>query len=539
MAFATLFLLGCLTTLAFGWNGAPLKRVDLEIIDGHFIRLQIGQPERTYAFYIDLEYEGILMSRPDTEIQSNSFAVRADGEHSDLFVLGSYILRLPYRMGSFTLERAIQMSSQQSPVGKIGLGAHSPLWRYWGNFSLTNSRLRLGPSRDSTSGNNADDENTPALISGKGYCENPATGTGAGLTINFGILNLLLPHSLSEEEPSQLSIKSCANPIDCGQEVSIKVHNQEINLIGGLSFTAVDLSHDGLVHLGRRFFYDIHLFVDWSADVMVISDLLEFNRNFNAVYVMLTLAMLVQWTLIRMHQGKDRPEMEKTLVFLLELFLVALGVAHWATNFFIYSWSAAIAEFLDHWQAVLATVYIHTAAMAALALSFGLLYYEYRHVLYSQVRRFHFVWHILALANLCLPIFWSAFVQHHHILIDMGFMLFFATMLVLINGTVFCHACVFAGKPLRLIAALMAIGSYVFLSLCNVMPFYDLLSIGERPVLFVLQYLLLFCVIPTILLTSRTLRHFVLRHPRAPQKGENSEPSDFISQLLLVETELI
>lgn len=525
-----LLLLLLLLPLASAWSRPWLKRTDLEVIDGHFVRIKIGSPERTYAFYLDLEHNDIILNRADPELQSNSFEVRANGARSDLFMLGNYDLRLPYKIGSFVLERAIQLSSTQNPVGKLGLGAHSPLWRYWGNFTLTNNRLRLGHWEG------VGDDDTPALLSGAGYCENPETGTGAGMTINFGILNLLLPHSLNEEHPTQLLVASCQNPHECPERVEITVHNQDISLIGGLSFTAVDLSHDGLVHLGRRFFYDIHLFVDWSLNTFIISDLAEFNRNFTALYIALNGLALIQWMLLRQHQGKDRPEMEKALVFLLETVNVALGLAHWSTNFFIYDWGLAIAELLDRWQTTLAQVYVHSTVGFCTLLAIYLLHYEYKHVFKPAVKPYHFVWHVLALANICVPGIWSAFVQHHHVIMDMGFMLFWATLLVLFNGCLFFHACLFGSKPLRFISGLLTASSYTFLSLCNVLPFYNLLYLGESRALFVLQYLLLFCFLPTLLIVMYVLRQFVRRSFTTAVWGM-SRPDDFISQFLMLEAE--
>ena len=511
------------------WIRDPLRQVDLEIIDGHFIRIQIGKPEKTYSFYLDLEYEGIMMSRTDTELQSDTFELRGT-ERSDIFMLGNYALRLPYRMGSITLERAVQLSSQQTPVGKIGLGAMSPLWRYWNNFSLTSKRIRLGDTEGMG-------DDVPILLSGQGFCENPDTGTSAGLAISFGTLNLLLPHDLSEEQPTQLLVRSCANPKACGESVSLKVHNQDINLIGGLSFSAVDQSHDGLVHLGRRFFYDIRLFVDWSVSTLMIADLAEFNRRFSQIYAIVIPVTLWQWLLHRLHQGKDRLEMEKALIFLLECFVVTLGVAHWVTNFFIYNWAMAVEELLDHWQAVLATIFVHVVTLISLITVLGLLYYEHKHVAHAQSKPYHFVWHLLALINLCLPTLCSSFVQHHHILIDLSFMLFFATLLALVNGIIFVHACLFGSKKMRTVAAFFLLASYTYLSLCNVMPFYQILHVGEHVVMFILQYLLLFCLIPTLLIVMYVLRRYVREHPNALVHGE-SRPTDFISQLLLVESQL-
>ncbi len=527
-----LLLLVLLPLLAEAWSRPFLRSADLEIIDGHFVRLQIGNPERTYAFYLDLEYNGILMSRVDTELQSNSFEQRPHGERSDIFVLGSYALRLPYTIGAFTLERAVQLSSQQSPVGKIGLGPHSPLWRYWGNFSMTSNRIRLGRADD------VGDDNTPILLSGAGYCENPDTGTGAGMVINFGILNLLLPHALSNEHPAQLAVRSCANPRDCVEQVDIQVHNQNIELISGLSFSAVDLSHDGLVHLGRRFFYDIHLFVDWSLDAFIISDLVSFDQFFSSVYTIAVLLGLIQWWLVRQHQGKERPEMEKALLFLLEILLIQLTLAHWVTNFFVFSWASAITELIDHWRAQLATGFIHSIVVISLILCTVLLYYEYKHVHNPHSKSFHIIWHLLGLANLCLPVLWSNFVQHHHILVDFFMLLFFATLLVLINSIIFMHAYLFGSKSMRVTAGLLSLGSYAFLCLCSVVPFYEVLYVDEGSTMFVIQYVVLICLFPALFIFMHALRQFALHHPTEVSRGE-SRADDFISQLFIIESELL
>lgn len=502
--------------LAAGWLIQPLPRVDLEILDSHFVRIPVGNPQHTYTLILDLKSDGILISssHPEFEIQSNSFDV-AGGRRSDLFALGQYTLRLPYKFGLLNYDRTIQLSSQHVPIGSLGLGEHSPLWRYWRNFSLTNEKLRLGET-DPFAGN---DDTLPVLSGRKGYISNPDSGTYAPMIVDLGSMNLLLPHTLMDEKPNTLALRSCANPDHCPEEALFTLHSQDIFLLTGSSYTALDQSHDGLVHLGRRFFYDVRMFCDWSEDVLVLSNLDTPDNKFNPVYAYGLAILMWIWLFLRLGHRKieQLDSTEYLLNALLELLVFEIAFAAWLTDFFIFNWSWALEELLDPIMGGLTGAFIHISLLSSLVLAGGL---------YFTAGRYHFEWHSLALFNATLSVLWSSFAQHHHIFADVGFLLLFSTSLALVNGVIFTLAILFHNKKLTIASGFATLLSYGFLCVCNLVPFHETLVVGQNIGLFVAEYLVLLLFIPSLFVSSHLLRGYIITQQPKSKKQTRSEEVD-------------
>lgn len=499
-------------SLCPGWLIEHLPRVDIEIIDSHFVRLPLGNPQHTYTLVLDLNGNDILFSsfHPEVELHSSSFDI-VGTRRTDLFALGEYTLRLPYKFGTLNYDRSIQLSSQQSPVGSLGLGEHSPLWRYWGNFSLTNEKLKLG---EQDPFGNA--ENLPVLSHGRGYITNPDTGTSAPMIVNMSIMNLLLPHPLMDEKPSQLSLRACANPDQCVEETVFPLHSQDILLLTGSSYTALDQSHDGQVHFGRRFFYDVRLFIDWAADVMILSDLSTPTNMFNPVYAFALAFLATCWLCLRLGHRKveQLDETECLLNQLLELLILEMAFSAWLTNFFIFNWSWALEELLDPLQAGIASAVIHIGLLGALVLAL---------VLFLKEDCYRFEWHALAVFNAVMTASWSAFTQHHHIFADVGFLLFFSTALALVNGVILTNALLFHNKKLALASGFATLLSYVFLCVCNLIPFHTTLVVSQSIGLFIAEYLTIFLLIPTLLVSMHVLRGYASTYRPRKRKPSRSE----------------
>lgn len=532
IALATFFAL--LASVVSGWLIEPLPKVDLEVLDRHFVRIPIGSPQHTYTFLLDLSSSGIVISsyHPEVELNSNSYEL-VGTRRTDLFNIGPYTLRLPYRFGSHSYDRTIQLSSQQNPIGSIGLGQHSPFWRYWGNFSLTRERLRLGES-DAFGG----EDNLPVLDNGNGFLTNPDTGTVAPMVIDFSIMNLLLPHVLMDEQPSTLSIRNCANPDQCPDEALFTLHSQDILLLSGSIYAAVDQSHDGLVHLGRRFFYDIRLFGDWSTRSFVISDTDDPSNEFNSIYAFLLIFLLCAWLTLQMGHRKmeQLDSTEQFLNSLLEVLILELGFASWLTNFFVFNWSDALHQLLGPILSGFAEAFIHIAmlgggVMALCLFAFG-------------SRRYKFEWHMLAIVNVILPVAWSSVVLHHRLYVDIGFLLFFSTVLALVNGVIFSIALLFGKRKLSFASGFATLLSYAFLWACNLVPFHKQLLVKQYLFLFIAEYTLLFLLVPTLFVLMHILRNYAKsfytkwkRHHPVKQKASDNTAGFDPNQAFLLYSE--
>ena len=493
---------------AYAWPIQLLQSVALELIDNHFIRLSIGNPAHSYTFYISLVQDDITISvfqQQAIELQSHSFEPGSGPFSTELFLLGPYLLRLPYRYGMVEIDRAVRLSTQQTAVGILGLGPGSPFWKYWMNFSLTNEKLVLGADILLES------EELPWLFQARGSCENPISGTKAGLIVDFSIMELLLPHALFEEKPSSLIVREeqCLTDPDaepCQISTEIQLRDQDIPLLTGASFTAIDRSHDGIVHVGRRFFYEIAFFCDWPSQQRLLIDTDTNNSTFNAFYAILITLLLWCWILLALGKPEDRrlSVTEETFFLYMYLFLFQTVAVCWTTNFLVFQWTFAVRALLDD-VAIFALVYIHASVWISLVGAGILLWKEFhRRVLGGP--QYLLPWHLVVLVNGTLTMLWVCFVQHHHFNSDILFLLLFSTAICILNGSMFLLSYYTGMTLISKVLILPTILGYVFLVLDNLLIVYDVYFVQGPMLIFFAWYLLVICVIPTLAITSHVLR---------------------------------
>ena len=487
----------------------PLQTVSQELIDNHFVRVSLGNPPHTYTFYISLVHDDITISlfqQQTFELQSHSFEPGPGPTGTELFLLGPYLLRLPYRYGMIEIDRAVRLSTQQTATGILGLGEGSPLWKYWRNFSLTNEKLVFGADIL------LEDVQLPWLFQGRGSCENPRSGTRSALIVDFGIMELLLPHTLFEEKPDALIVREeqcLVQPLaeHCEISTEIQLRDQNIPLLTGASYTAIDRSHDGIVHVGRRFFYEIAFFCDWPSQQRLLIDTDSSNSTFNAFYAILI--TLLGWCWILVGLGKPRHKqltrIEETFFLYMYLFLFETIAVCWATNFLVFQWTYAVRALLVE-LATPTLIYIHANVWVSLVVAAVLLWKEFhrRSLGGSQ----HLLpWHIAVLVNGGFTILWVCFIQHHHFSSDILFLLIFATGLCILNTTLFLLG-YYADYPLLSKVLLVpTVFSYIFLVLGNLLLVYDVFFVQGPMLFFFSWYLLVICVLPTLAITSHVLRH--------------------------------
>jgi hypothetical protein len=522
------FLLILLCRATGAWPIQPLQTVALELIDSHFVRLNVGNPPHSYTFYISLVQDDITISafqQQTFELQSHSFEPSAPPRASELFLLGSYLLRLPFRYGLVEIDRTVRLSTQQNAVGIIGLGSGSFLWKYWMNFSLTNDKLVLGADI-------LDEKELPWLFQGNGACENPKTGTMSPFTVDFSIMELLLPHTLFEEKPASLTIREAQclthpRADQCEISTDIQLRDQNIPLLTGASYTATDRSHDGIVHVGRRFFYEIAFFCDWPSQQRLIIDTDSSNSSFNAGYAIIITLLGWCWALLALGKSREKTlsRTEETFFLYMQLFLFETIIVCWATNFLVFQWTYAVKALLEE-LAGFALFYIHSTVWVGVIAGLILLWKEFhRRELGGQ--QYLLQWHLVIIANASLAILWVCFVQHHHFNSDILFLLTFSTGLCILNGVVFLLGYYTGYSFISKVLLLPLLFSYIFLVLDNLLLVYEVYFVEPPMLFFFFWYLLVLCVLPTLAITSHILRlhtgHLLASTIRVPYSMSTEE----------------
>jgi len=491
----------------------PLAPVRLEIADRNFVHLLLGTPPRYYAFYLSVELSDIEFHNPQIESQSHSGEL-LQGQGTELFYLGAEVVRLPFVSVAPLLAHSVHLTSSLTASGTLGLGPRSPLWRYWHNFTLTRETLLLGAydvylQMDSS-------QRPPAFPSGAGLCWDQVGAASNPFVLDFSSVDTLLPHHLFESRPQQLVLKapdgSCGPlyaqmrlpgmPV-CSDTGEIPLRTQQLPLLTGIEYQAVQRSHDDTVHFGRRFLQDFVLFCDWRAGALVFAESATsfHSSELNAVFTVLLLTMSWLWIALAFNRPKGESYFARLLVHYLEALIFLTVLCSWTVNFIGFRWARFVAVFLRAEPTAL-LVYLHaTVGLCCGAGIVGLVYYTW---IGAVGQRSQLPQRSLFILNSVLPTLWSSFLPRHHFGSDVLFLLFFATALCIFNGVLLLQATLERRLPVQLLAGAATLLSYAFLFWGNLRPLHHqsttLLDLSE----FTLAYLGVACVFPTTYLFVRT-----------------------------------
>lgn len=116
-----------------------LSSVRLNVYEGKYIYLITGYPGNILKYKLDFQSSEILIHTSLAFSQTVSPIDAVSGEGNDKFYFAEHELRLPFRQAAPT-----DTLFFNNYKGTLGLGRASPLWRYWGNYTLSRDRLKLG-----------------------------------------------------------------------------------------------------------------------------------------------------------------------------------------------------------------------------------------------------------------------------------------------------------------------------------------------------------------------------------------------------------
>lgn len=502
-----------------------LKPVRLEILDQNFVRLLVGNPPRHHLFYVDLSSSEIVLHDQGFELHSHSIELPVPSRGSELFYFDAYTLRLPFVYAAPSIGHTVRLVSSFSASGSLGLGAWSPLWLHWDNFSLSQQSLLLGGydiynQLDST-------QRPPVFPNGAGLCSSLQTDISVPFHVDFGQLDTQLPAQLFEESPKQLHLEgaSCRelyqllsmhDAEQCSDTYTIPFHVQEISLLTGVSYRAVQHSHDGRVHFGKRFLEDFVLFCDFKEDMLLFAESSSsfFVSESNALFVVLLLFAGWTWILLTFGAHKTasssetlpRSRLHRWVLLYTEGFLYAAIIISWTVNFVGFKWRRFVRSFQQQ-DSEFFLVY-HNAVILICA-SIGLLRIATTLLCRTHCQRSRSssssLPSLVLLTNSLLPMLWSCFLPQHRYSSDLIFLVFFATALCVGNGVVTLYLAVH--RRLLGLVALVPLTALAYYALIwgNLLPIHNTLGVLQGRLVFVGSYLAVVCAFTTAYTASRIL----------------------------------
>lgn len=333
--------------LGYG-SAAP---VYLHLIASDYVKLRVGNPGKLYTFRINLTLSDIHFHRR-LETESRTVASHPDGYGTELIYIGHSAYRLPFHYASFDAsDRVAEMTTATQNVATLGLGANSPIWKYWRSYTLTKDRLTLG-ELDRYARLHLND--WPSLIS----INSPPNFTvndefSYAVNLKFHRFDLELPHPLiiyadqisrlaynGSEDCQTQYLRLGWDPTQCSQIQKLQFYEQSVTLTDNIAYSAVQQSHDGRIHIGRRFLEDYVMFVDLNRNQLLLASSI-YSHSQSDFAALVGLSLFVTWALwsTRVLNGTEKQTETRyhsivaleTLSYLIALIamLVMLTGFHW------------------------------------------------------------------------------------------------------------------------------------------------------------------------------------------------------------------
>ncbi len=502
--------------------------VHLHLIASDFVRITVGNPGRFYIFRLNLTLSAIHLHRT-IETESRTAEVLPDGSGSDLFYLGNSAYRLPFHYSaSGESERVVTMLSTRQSSGTLGLGKNSPLWKYWREFSLTSDRLTLG-AFDRYS--RLDLENWPPLISYSAPPDCLVNGeTSYPVDFHFNHLDLYLPHTLYRHV-SEIHSFTFPARADCdfhyarlGLEdervceatATLLLKNQNITLVDGIPYTAIQHSHDGKIHFGRRFLQDYLLFVDIDTDQILLSQsaFSPAPSDFAALTTTVIFAFFALWLWLVLNRAFPTSELLLYGILAIEVCIYGTCLIAVFVSVFGFQWGRYPALFIqaNPWLVVIFVISNVTGfSLFGLWTLLKRVRLPLRAELREATKRQNYLTiekqvlvRILLVGSSALLSLWWLLLPERSTMGDTVLTLITSTLLCAMVSLVSLHLTLQEhSKPWMLVALLTA--DHFFLIFFNLLPIHSLFIGGEvvNAGLFVLAYVSVCCWFPVFILWAK------------------------------------
>jgi len=496
---STLLLLLLVLVPEVGGAIDSLRPVWLTIRERSHVKLLVGNPGQYVQFRLNFSLSEILLH--STLLSSTE----ATGP-SDLFYLGEYALRLPFRYAADPAASGVTALAFGSGFGgTLGLGRYSPLWKYWRSASFSPTSILLG-SYDRYA--QLDPEQSP-LVLPHGTATVSVGNFSAELVLEPGALDSFLPGPLFESPPETLTV------IGSPTQQQLVFDSHEVWLQTQQHYRALQRSYDGRIHVGKRFLDNYLFHCDWNSDVTQLSlSVFSFTETDFDAFCSLVLIMLIGvWLTLAL--GRPTDEWLFQLLLFVELYTYLFSAMVTVVNFYGMHWSRYISHFLKASSFVPSLVLLYCLLSAivfgsAIVLrnvrlpSLARLADKQRHsenleraARFLNLRAFCF----LSAANFAL---WQALLQDHKTSTDLVYLLLTLSILAVVSGTLTLFS-LWRYRRLSLFMTLNTLLCYWFLIRCTLVPCLREFNFHENTFLAVMFYFSGLILFPTYITLARVV----------------------------------
>jgi len=484
----------------------PLEPVKLPLA-GNTVTLLVGNPGAKLVFYVNFTHPGVVFHRSLAAI-SQTVHTRYDSTGTEIFYIDKYRLRLPFEYAP-PLNDDIDMPYAYAAT--LGLGAKSPMWRYWDNMTVSADHLTLGmydyfEQRDYS-------KRPPPLRGGHAMIDNRSLP----LVFDFDSADSRVPFGFNEDVLEVHANMPCSEAYarmnmvveQCENSEEISLVHHDMLLPNGIRYAGVRETGENAVVLGRRFLADCAWFHSHAHGyTLVAPSAFAFSESNLLAACALALSVLIAtWaTIVLAYRYED--EWIFNTMLLLEMFGYLLAGTVMLITVFGLDMSRAITNFLQQTSLpllwLLAYLFLSGTLISASiimhnvwpALSFPEI--AGRHM--NNVRRLGRVRNlrIIFFLGASVSALWLCFIEHHKNLLDLLYIIFLATLLCVSSGILTLKS-FFHHKPFAVLQLFQTLVYCLFLFVFNLMPSMALAGFGTASA-FALSglYLLLLVMWPTV-----------------------------------------
>jgi hypothetical protein len=412
---------------------------------------------------------------------------RYDNTGTEIFYFDKYRLRLPFEYAP-PLNDDVDMPHAYAAT--LGLGAKSPLWRYWDNMTVSADHITLGKYD---------------YFEQRDYSSRPPPLRGARVVINNQSIPLIfdfdsadsrVPYGFNNAVVQVNANMPCSEAYaNMGMTVERCENSEEISLVhhdlllpNGIRYAGVRETAEQAVVLGRRFLGDCAWFHSHAHGyTLVAPSAFAFSESNLLAACALALSILIStWaTIVLAYRYED--EWIFNTMLLLEIYGYLLAGTVMLITVFGLDMSRAISNFLQQTSvpAILLLGYLFFSGMFVSAsiimhnvwpaLSFPEI--SGRHM--SNVQRLGRVRNlrIVFCLGASVSALWLCFIVHHKNLLDLLYIIFITTLLCVASGILTLKSD-FHPKPFAVLQLVQTLFYCLFLFVFNLVPSMRLAGFG-------------------------------------------------------------
>lgn len=322
--------------------------VRLPISEQYTVSLLVGNPGVHLSFHLNLTSNYVELHTPLQRL-SNTFD-SDDISGTEIFYVGDKLLWLPFVYNLLPEQELYQF---YEPVhGTIGLGKHSPLWRYYDNYTICSKYIVLGEYDEFAQLDHT--ARPPPLHDSEVTCVLDGD-VEQEVRIDPSHVDTYLPVEYYEKPPVKFRFSDPNCAVEYAQlgldveecnDVEFEMSHTLEETVSGVLYLAAKPTDDPYISLGLHWLKEQSYFVDVVKDFSIFSPSVFSKKEMlsNAVCVLFLMLTLIAWLmLVIVNKYETRWTYNLSLQF--EGFGYLTAVLAYITNSFGLWQSAYLANF--------------------------------------------------------------------------------------------------------------------------------------------------------------------------------------------------